>query len=79
MKILKKKENYEKTKIKKIKGGSDPSYFIFEINVGKSRIRQTMMLKNELLDRLEIDWRLRHSNSESFYVGTDSFRHWFLK
>ena len=27
------------------KGSSDPSHFIFEINVGKSRIRQTTTLK----------------------------------
>ena len=27
------------------KGSSDPSHFIFEINVGKSRIRPTTTLK----------------------------------
>ena len=26
----------------------------------------------------EIDWRLRYSNSESFFVGSSSFRNWFL-
>jgi len=35
------------------KGSSDPSYFIFEINVGKRRIRhtKTLKLKNEFLNR----------------------------
>ena len=68
-----------------IKGNSDPSHFIFEINVGKSRIRHrtTLKLNDELLNRVKFDF---HSNSESFYrkfmihnfyVGSDSFRHWF--
>ena len=30
---------------------------------------------NFLIDK--IDWKWRHSKSESFYVGSDSFRHWF--
>ena len=48
-----------------IKGSSDPRHFIFEINVGKSRIRYKMSLKlnDELLDRLKIDWSWRHLNS----------------
>ena len=29
-----------------LKGISDPGHFIFEINVGKSRIRHTAMLKS---------------------------------
>ena len=39
----------------------DPSHFIFEINVGKSRIRHTTTLKlnDEFLDRLNIDWRFK--------------------
>jgi len=43
------------------KGSSDPSYFIFEINDGKSRIRHTTTLKlnDELLNRLKIDGRER--------------------
>ena len=58
------------------KGSSGPSHFIFEINVGKSRIRHrtTLELNDELLNRLKFDF---HSNLESFYVGSDSFRHWF--
>ena len=40
-----------------MKGISDPSHFIFEINVGKRRIRHTTTLKliDEFLDRLKID------------------------
>ena len=39
------------------KGSSDPNDFIFEINVGKKRIRYTATLKlnDEFLDRLKID------------------------
>ena len=39
------------------KDSSALSHFIFEINVGKSRIRHTttLKLKNELIDRLKID------------------------
>ena len=38
------------------KGGLDQSHFIFEINVGKRRIRHTTTLKlnGEFLDRLKI-------------------------
>ena len=32
-----------------------------------------------LWHRMKIDWRWRHWNSVSFYVGSDSFRHWFQK
>ena len=61
-----------------LKGSSDPSQFISEINDGKSRIRHTTTLKlnDEFLDRLQSDC---HSNSESFYVRSASFRHWFQK
>ena len=39
------------------KGSPDPSHVIFEINVGKSRIRQITALKLnvEFLDRLKFD------------------------
>ena len=57
----------------------ESSHFIFEINVEKRRIRHTTTLNDEFLDRLRIDWRWRHSNSESLYVGSASFRHWFQK
>ena len=61
------------------KDSPDLSRFILEINVGKRRIRHrtTPKLNDEFLDRLNIDWRWRYSNSESFYVGSDSFRRWF--
>ena len=40
-----------------LKASSDPSHFIFEINVGKSRIRHTTTLKlnDEFLDRVKFD------------------------
>ena len=40
-----------------VKGSSDPSHFIFEINIGKSRIRHTTTLKlnDKVLGRLQID------------------------
>ena len=94
-----------------VKGSTDPTYFFFEIIVGKSRIRHKTTLDFEwklisrlnserpnfligpipwefrslpsrnsaysYLYRLKIDWIWRHWNSESFYVGSDSFRHWF--
>ena len=62
--------------LKSFKGSSGPSHFIFEINVGKGRIRHrtTLKLKDELLNRLKFDF---HSNWESCYVRSASFRHWF--
>jgi len=44
---------------KKLKGSSDPNHFILEMNVGKSRIRYTTILKlnDGFLDRLQIDGR----------------------
>ena len=63
------------------KGSSDPSHFIFEINVGKRLIRHatTLKLNDKVLKRLKIDWNWPHSNSESFYVESASFRLWFQK
>ena len=45
-----------------IKGSPDPSHFIFEINLGKSRIRHTTTLKlnDEFPRRLQIDLRSRY-------------------
>ena len=42
-----------------IKGSPYPNHFIFEINVGKKRIRYTTTVKfnDEILDRFKIDWR----------------------
>ena len=42
-----------------------------------SDIERRWFLNDESLDRLRIDWGWRHSNSKSFYIGCDSFRHWF--
>ena len=55
-----------------LKGSSDPSHFILEINVGKSRIRHitTVKLNDEFLDRLK-----SIEDSNSFFVGSASFRH----
>ena len=49
----------------RLKGSSDQIQFIFENNVGKSRIRHTTTLKlnDEYQDRLKIDRRWHHSNS----------------
>ena len=33
----------------------------------------------KFLGRLKIDWRWCHLNSESVYVGSDSYRHWLQK
>ena len=40
-----------------IKGSSDPNHFIFQINVGKSRIRHrtTLEFNDEFQDRLKMD------------------------
>ena len=48
---------FENSKFLSFKGSSYQSYFIFEINVGKSRIRHTTTLKlnEKVLDRLQID------------------------
>jgi len=47
--------------IQMFKGSPYPSHFIFEINVGKMRIRHTMTLKmnDEFLDRLKIYWKFK--------------------
>ena len=51
-------------------GIQDPRHFIFEINVGKSRIRHTTTLKlnDELLDRLQIDLRVPPSANFDFEI-----------
>ena len=73
-----------------LKGSPDQNLFIFEINVGKSRIRHTLQVERFL------DWIMNSTDrvnkspqnrlkinpiwiSESFDVGFDSFRHWFQK
>ena len=55
------------------KKSPDPSHFIFGINDGKRRIRYgtTLNLNDHLQQILS---RNRNSLSESFYVGSDSFR-----
>ena len=60
------------------KGGSYPSHFFFEINVGKGRIRhRTTLNKRHDFEAIE-EWVIIQ-NSESFFVGSDSFRQWFQK
>ena len=70
-------------KLHLFKGSLDQSHYIFEINVGKSRIRHRTTLKlnsRSAKNWLNINrWRWRHLNSESFYVGSDSFRPGFQK
>ena len=55
--------------------------FLFEINVGKSRIRhRTTMNSNDIiLNQFWVDRVVHHWILESLYVGSVSFRHWFLK
>ena len=75
-------KNHDKfySDFEKFKGSANPNHFIFlksmSEKVGSEIVYGT---KNdsviELLD--QIDWGWRHWNSESSYVGSDSFRHWF--
>jgi len=37
----------------------------------------TLQLNNGFLNRFKIDWIRHSSNSKSFYIGSDSFRHCF--
>ena len=57
-----------------IKGSTDQIHFIFEINVGKSRIRHRKTLNFELRHSIGVDLEIDHSISESLYVGSDSFQ-----
>ena len=59
----------------KFKGSLDR--FIFEINVGKSRIRHITTLNFELrhFNRFGVDLEIHHLILESLYVGFDYFRH----
>ena len=52
------------------------NHFIFKINVGKRRIRHatTLNLNDVICNRLLVDLEIHHSNSESLFVGSDSFR-----
>ena len=61
----------DRSKAFTVKGSSDQGHFIFEIDFGTSRIRHTttLILNDELQDRLRIDWRWCHLNSESVNVG----------
>ena len=56
---------------------SDQGHFIFEINVGKSRIRRGPTQNDVIFNRFWVDPEIHHSISESLYVGSDSFWHWF--
>ena len=62
-------------------GSSDPSHFIFEINVGKRRIRHrtTLNLNDVIFNRFWVDLVIHYSIWESFLVGSDSFQLWFKK
>ena len=57
---------------------------IFESNVEKGRIRHktTSNLNVVIFNRFWVDLKIHPSDSEvqsRFYVGSDSFRHWFQK
>ena len=67
-----------KIKIRKFylfKGCLEPSHFIFDINVGKRRIRHKTTLNLDDFNRFLVDLEIHHSISESFYAGYASFRH----
>ena len=57
-----------------LKGSLEESHFIFEINVGKGRIRHRTILKSndEFLDRLKIDWKMIQIQSRSMSDPTFS-------
>jgi len=56
------------------KGSSDSSHFIFEINVGKRRIRhRTTLNLND--NKFGVDLEIHNLISSSLYVGSNSFRH----
>ena len=64
--IRSKRQNFPSSKFfneefRNFKGSSDPNHFIFEINVGNSRIRHktTLNLNDAFLDRLKIDCRFK--------------------
>ena len=63
------------------KGCPDSSHFIFEIDVGKKRIRHrtTLNSNDAILSRFWADPKIHYSISESLYVGSDTFWHWFQK
>ena len=63
------------------KGSSDTGHYIFEINFGKSRIRNrtTLNLNGVIFNWFWVDSEIHHSISESFYFGSDSFRYWSQK
>ena len=62
-----------------VKGSPAPSHFISETNVGKRRSqhRTTLNLNAVRFNQLRVDRDMIIQNPESFYVGSDSFRHWF--
>ena len=49
-----------------IKGSPDPSHLIFEINIGKRRIRHGT--NDTIFNRLGVDLEIYHSISESLYI-----------
>ena len=66
-------EKIRRLRLVGIKGSSDSSHFVLEINVGKRRIRHTTTL-NWNDNRFGVDLEINHLISASLYVGSDSFR-----
>ena len=60
-----------------VNGSPNLSHFIFETNVGKRRIRHrtTLNLNTVRFNQLRVDRDMIIQNPESFYEGSDSFRH----
>ena len=55
-------DNESSLTVRRLKDSSGKSHFIFEINVGKSRIRdKTLKLNDDFLHRLKINKNRRHS------------------
>ena len=64
-----------------VKGSSDPSYFIFELYGGNSRIRHvtTLNLNDIIFNRFWVDLAIHDLIWASLSVESDSFRPWFQK
>ena len=70
--------NFAKVALTHLRVVQIQAIFIFEIYVGKSRIRhRTNLNLND--NGFSVDLDIHHSISESLYVGSASFPHWFQK
>ena len=70
-------QNFD-TKILKSKGSS-AQVILFLKWMSERGGSDISRLWNWIFNRFSVDLEIRHSFSESFYVGSDVFRHWFQK